>query len=300
MRLVLECGRRIAVHRTTTRTAWFPAEERVVVVCHSGPGAGIFDPDPAATQAGNVRLLSVDRPGYGGSQPLADGACATAASAADDLAAVLDSLGVERAGVVGWSSGGRVALALAARRPDLVERLVVIATGAPDTEVPSIAPGQPDPLDQLRLLPPERAYAELCERLAPLIPEDPWSLEALRLLGADAADEDALRADGVRERLGAMLQAAFAQGARGLAGDIAAYCLRPWGFEPEAVRAETLLLYGSCDQIADPRHGRWWRTRLPSARLEIVPGAGHLLVVPLWSQVLSHLAPERVEELSAA
>ena len=300
MRLVLDCGRRIAVHRTTTRTAWFPAEERVVVLCHSGPGAGSFDPDPTATQASGVRLLSVDRPGYGGSQPLADGACATAASTADDLAAVLDSLGVERAGVVGWSSGGRVALALAARRPDLVERVVVLATGAPDTEVPSIAPGQPDPLDELRRLPPERAVTELCERLDPLIPEDPWSLDALRLLGADSADDSALRADGVRERLGAMLQAAFAQGARGLAGDIAAYCLQPWGFEPEAVRAETLLLYGSRDVIADPRHGHWWQSRLPNARLEVVAGAGHLLVVPLWSRVLSHLAADRVEELSAA
>ena len=300
MRLVLECGRRIAVHRTTTRTAWFPAEERVVVFCHGSPGAGIFDPDPGATQASNVRLLSVDRPGYGGSQPLTDGACATAASAADDLAAVLDSLGVERAGVVGWSAGGRVALALAARRPDLVERVVVLATGAPDAEVPSLAPGEPDPLDELRLLPPERALTELCERLGPLIPEDPCSLDALRLLGADWADEEALRADGVRARLGAMLHAAFAQGARGLAGDIAAYCLRPWGFEPEAVRAETLLLYGSRDVIADPRHGRWWESRLPNARLEIVPGAGHLLVVPTWARVLSHLAQERVEELSAA
>jgi pimeloyl-ACP methyl ester carboxylesterase len=300
MRLVLECGRRIAVHRTMTRTAWFPAEERVIVFCHGSPGAGIFDPDPAATQASNVRLVSVDRPGYGGSQPLADGACATATSAADDLAAVLDSLGVEHAGVVGWSAGGRVALALAARRPDLVDKVVVLATGASDAEVPSLALGEHDPLDQLRLLPPERAFKELCERLAPLIPEDPWSCEAFRLLGADSADEVALRADGVRERLGAMLQAAFAQGARGLAGDIAAYCLRPWGFEPEAVQAETLLLYGSHDVVADPRHGRWWRSRLPNARLEVVPGAGHLIVVPLWSRVLSHLAPECVEELSAA
>ena len=122
MRLVLECGRRIAVHRTTTRTAWFPAEERVVVFCHGSPGAGLFDPDPAATQAGNVRLLSVDRPGYGGSQTLAEGRCATAASAADDLAEVLDSLGVQRAGLIGWSAGGRVALALAARRPGRATR----------------------------------------------------------------------------------------------------------------------------------------------------------------------------------
>jgi pimeloyl-ACP methyl ester carboxylesterase len=300
MRLVLESGRRVAVHRTTTRAAWFPAEERVVVFCHSDPGAGIFDPDPAVTRAWNVRLLSVDRPGYGGSQPVADGARSTVASAADDLAVVLDSLGVERVGVVGWSAGGRVALALAARRPDLVDRVVVLATPAPDAEVQWIAPELRDELEPLRTLTPGQALAELGKRLHMLVPEDPDSPEALRLLGADAADDEALRVDGVRARLGEMLRAAFAQGARGLAADIAGHCLQPWGFEPEEVRAQTLLLYGSRDLTAGPRHGRWWHSRLPDAELEVVPEAGHLLVVPTWSWVLSHVAPDRLEELSAA
>lgn len=300
MRFVLESGRRVAVHRTTTQSAWFPAEsrsrgaeERVIVFCHSAPGAGIFDPDPVETRARNVRLLSVDRPGYGGSHPVAAGAWATVASAADDLAAVIDGLHVEPVGVVGWSAGGRVALALAARRPDLVDRVVVLATPAPDAEVPWIARGPRDVLEGLRALAPEEVHAELGERLGSVIPEDPHSPEALWLLCASSADEAALRADGVHARLGDMLQAAFAQGGRGLAADIAGYCLQPWGFEPEAVQAKTLLLYGSRDPLVDPRHGRWWQSRLPDARLEVVPEAGHLVVVPMWARVLSHLAPDR-------
>jgi pimeloyl-ACP methyl ester carboxylesterase len=300
VRFVLESGRRVAVHRTTTGAAWVPArgrsrgaEERVVVLCHSAPGAGIFDPDPVQTQARNVRLLSVDRPGYGGSHPVAAGAWATVASAADDLAVVLDGLQGERVGVVGWSAGGRVALALAARRPDLVDRVVVLATPAPDAEVPWIGREQRDALERLRGLAPERAHAELGKRLSSVVPEDPHSREALWLLGTGSADDAALRADGVRARLGDMLRAAFVQGTRGLAADIAGYCLQPWGFEPEAVQAETLLLYGSRDPLADPRHGRWWQSRLPDARLEVAPEAGHLLVVPMWHRVLSYLAPSR-------
>jgi pimeloyl-ACP methyl ester carboxylesterase len=300
MRFVLECGRRVAVHRTNTQSAWYPAEkaprgaeERVVVFCHSAPGAGIFDPDPVETRARNVRLLSVDRPGYGGSHPVAAGDWATVASAADDLAAVLDTLYVDRVGVVGWSAGGRVALALAARRPDLVDRVVVLATPAPDSEVPWIARDQRDAFERLRGLPPDVVHAELAERLGAIVPDDPYSAEALWLLGAASADEPALASDGVRIRLGAMLQAAFFQGSRGLAADIAGYCLQPWGFKPEAVEAKTLLLYGSRDPLAGPRHGRWWHSRLPDARLEVVPGAGHLLVVPTWSRVLSFLAPSR-------
>ena len=302
MRFVLQSGRRLAVHRTTTNAAWFPggADERVVVFCHSAPGAGSFDPDPAETRVQNVRLVSVDRPGYGGSDPVLAGEWATVASAADDLATVLVSLSSERVGVVGWSAGGRVALALAARHPDLVDRLVVLATPAPDAEVPWIAPGQRDELERLRGKAPEEAHAELRERLGRVVPEDPYSPEALWLLAAGSADEAALRVDGVQARLGEMLRAAFVQGARGLAADIAGYCLQPWGFEPEAVRAKTLLLYGSRDALADPRHGRWWQSRLPDARLEVVPEAGHMLVVPMWSRVLSHLAPTRERQRSSA
>jgi pimeloyl-ACP methyl ester carboxylesterase len=289
VRFVLQSGRRVAVHRATARGT----DQRIVVFCHSAPGAGSFDPDPVETRRRKVRLLSVDRPGYGGSHPVAAREWATVASAADDLAAVLDALQVERVGVAGWSAGGRVALALAARRPDLVDRLVVLATPAPDSDVPWIAPDERGELEQLRGLAPDEAHAVLGRRLGSAIPEDPSSPEAFWLLGIGPPDEAALRTDGVAARLGEMLRAAFVQGARGLAADIAGYCLHPWGFEPGDVQAKTLLLYGSRDALAEPRHGRWWQSRLPDAHLEVAPGAGHLLVVPLWARVLSHLVPDR-------
>jgi pimeloyl-ACP methyl ester carboxylesterase len=297
MRFVLESGRRIGVHFTRTRALWpdpeGAREHRLVVLCHSAPGAGPFDPDPAETHARDVTLLTVDRPGYGRSDPVTAGSWATVDAAADDIAAVLDCLDAGRAGVVGWSAGGRVALALAARRPDLVGRVVVVATPAPDEEVPWIDPSQRVELERFRTLAPGDAHAELNARLGALVPEDPFSGDALWLLAAVTSDEPALSNPGVRDRLGEMLRAAFAQGTTGLAADIAGYCLQPWGFEPEAVAAKTLLLYGSHDPLAGPRHGRWWRERLPDAHLEIVPGAGHLLLIPMWSRVLSHLTPGR-------
>jgi pimeloyl-ACP methyl ester carboxylesterase len=98
---------------------------------------------------------------------------------------------------------------------------------------------------------------------------------------------------GAGDRLAAMLDAAFAQGLTGLATDLAGYCLRPWGFDVADVRAKTLLLYGSADPIAGPRHGKWWQHHLPDARYEQVPGAGHLVVMPTWARTLAHLAPRR-------
>ena len=299
MRFVLESGRRVAVHVARARATWTrpfegaDGEERFVVFCHSAPGAGGFDPDPALTGQRNVTLISVDRPGYGRSDPVEPGRWSTVGSAADDIAVVLGSMSVDRVGVVGWSAGGRVALALAARRPDLVDRVVVVATPAPDEEVPWLDDDQRVELARLRSASPADAHAELERRLRSLVPADPFSGEALWLLAALTSGEPALADAGVRDRLGHMLRTSFAQGAMGLAADIAGYCLQPWGFEPDDVRARTLLLYGTRDPLAGPKHGRWWRERLPHARLELVPEAGHLLVVPAWARALAHLAPRK-------
>lgn len=282
--ITLTSGRPVSVHTVADGTT-----DRTVVLCHAAPGSGAFDPEPEQTFARGVTLIGVDRPGYGGSAPVID-QWATVASAADDLAEVIERRDTGPVGVAGWSAGGRVALALAARRPDLVERVAVLATPAPDEEVPWIPPEQKAGLAALDGQPPAEVHAALATQLAPIAPTDPYKPCALNLLGAGAADNAALRGGG-RERLGAMLATAFAQGVTGLAADIAGYSLQPWGFEPSEVRSKTLLLYGSQDPIAASRHGRWWQQRLPDARLEMVPQAGHLLVIPMWQRVLSHLAP---------
>lgn len=62
-------------------------------------------------------------------------------------------------------------------------------------------------------------------------------------------------------------------------------------FDLEAVRAKTLLLFGSSDPQTGSKHGRAWQKALPNARLEMVPGGEHDLLEPMWHRVLSHLAP---------
>lgn len=279
-------GRRVAVHYLTEGDT-----ERTLVFCHAAPGSATFDPDPQQTQARGVTLLAVDRPGYGQSDPVSGAAWASVSSAADDVAALLDQLARGPVGVVGWSAGGRVALALAARRPDLVDRVVVLATPAPHEQVPWIPAEQMAGLDQLRGLPADAAHAALSQQLAPLLPHAWHMTDVLPLLGASPADDAALALPEACDRLAGMLEAAFAQGIVGMVGDIAGYCLQPWGFEPNEVQAKTLLLYGSKDPVAGSRHGTWWQKHLPNARLEVVPGAGHLLILPMWHRVLSFLAP---------
>lgn len=284
--VVLASGRKVAVHTLAKGDTG-----RTVVFCHAAPGAGAFDPDPEQTHQRGVTLLAVDRPGYGGSDPVAAGEWASVGSAADDVAVVIERSANGPVGVAGWSAGGRVALALAARHPELVDRVVLLATPAPNEEVQWIPEEHQQAMEQLRGLPADDVRAALMPMFDPMISNGANSEETLSLLGANPADDAALARPGARERLTAMLEAAFRQGVIGMVDEIAGYSLQPWGFEFDAIEAKTLLLYGSKDPVAGSRHGTWWQKRLPNGRLEVVPGAGHLLVLPMWHRVLSHLAP---------
>jgi pimeloyl-ACP methyl ester carboxylesterase len=286
--ILLKSGRRIALHRLAEGNG-----QQIVVFCHAAPGAGNLDPNPEETKKRKITLISVDRPGYGESEPVGGDAWASVAAAADDLVEVLQQLNIGQVGVVGWSAGGRVALALAARRPDLVDRVAILATPAPDEAVPWIPEEQKQGLEALRSLPPSQVHRQLGEQLGQMLPENPSNEDLLSLLGKSPADDGVLAIPGVSDRLASMLKAAYAQGTAGLAADIAGYCLRPWGFEPADVHAKTLCMYGAKDPVAGPRHGTWWQKNLPQARLEMVPDAGHLLVFPMWKRVLSFLAPQR-------
>src|SRR5581483_6874975 len=100
------------------------------LVVHSGtPGCRlqyVRDVDRAERQG--VRMISYDRPGYGGSERLAGRAVA---HCAQDVRAIAAALGIDRLGVWGISGGGPHALACAALLPDLVPAVAVLASPAP-------------------------------------------------------------------------------------------------------------------------------------------------------------------------
>lgn len=281
-------GRTVAVHDLTPDA---PADAPVVLLCHAAPGSGAFDPDPAVTSGRGVRLLAPDRPGYGGSDPVAADGFATVAGAADDLAALLADLGqagqAGPVGVAGWSAGGRVALALAARHPQLVGRVAAIATPAPDEDVPWYGDDNRAMVDALRGRPPADAVASLTATLGSFL--DGADAETLLGLSGVAEADRAVLTPPVRERLRVMLEVATAQGLAGMVADLAGYTLADWGFDPARVAPGALLVYGADDERVPPAHGAWYRDAVPSAELEVVPGVGHLVVVPAWDRVLGHL-----------
>ena len=76
--------------------------------------------------AEHMRVISLEPRGVGRSSPLAKGI--SIADMADDAAALLDHLELERSSVLGFSMGGFVAFELALRHPTKVSRLIAAAT----------------------------------------------------------------------------------------------------------------------------------------------------------------------------
>jgi pimeloyl-ACP methyl ester carboxylesterase len=294
---VLQSGRKVGVAAFGD-----PIAEQVVVFCHSDPGSAIFDPDPLVTNQ-RIRLIAVDRPGYGSTPPLAPGVWPSLDGAADELAEFLRDEEVTAQGLglpdfrsvalVGWSGGGRVALALAARLPDLVSKVALVGTAAPHDEVPWLTQERADTLAHLPQ-DPAAAMASLTGTLegagVGVVPDDEEEPVPLSHLGITRIDVRALTAPGLEDRLQGMLRAAYEQGATGLAGDLIAAAVRPWGFDLSDVAAPVLLVYGEGDPVIDARHGTWYRDHLSRATLETMPGVGRLAIAPAWKRILDFLA----------
>jgi len=250
-----------------------------VLFLGAAPSSRLLDPSPEATGSAGVRLFTVDRPGYGESTPYEAGHAPSWAGLADDLAAVLKELGVAKVSVVGWSNGGIGALAFAARHPEFVARVVVVGSPAPHEEVAWIPEEFQPFLAQLREDPPNAVAA-----LAPVMGATP--ADAVANLGGGVDDERTLGELDNRARLEAMLAEAYRQGGIGVATDIVATNVVPWGFELRDVEAPVTLLYGAGDAIISAAHGEWYASRLPRAKLEVVEGTGHLLPLTHWARVL--------------
>jgi pimeloyl-ACP methyl ester carboxylesterase len=102
--LVFSDGRRLGY------ALWGEPGGTPVLLVGSSPGSRLLCPDLPATLAAGVRLVTVDRPGYGCSDPDPHPGMARWVA---DTGALVDHLRLGRVGLVGWSGGGHFAL----RRP---------------------------------------------------------------------------------------------------------------------------------------------------------------------------------------
>jgi pimeloyl-ACP methyl ester carboxylesterase len=207
--------------------------------------------------------VSYARPSYGGSSPHPG---RTVASAAADVAQIVETLGIARFAVMGASGGGPHALACAAQLPDRVLGAVCLAGLAPFTESEGfdwyagmVSDGA---------LRAAAAGREARVRYAASAEFDEHSFTP--------ADWAALRA--AWASLGADAGRAEAAGPDGLVDDDLAF-VSPWGFDVAQIDAPVLLVQGGQDRVVPPAHAHWLAQHCRASELWWRPRDGHISVL---------------------
>jgi pimeloyl-ACP methyl ester carboxylesterase len=114
-------------------------EGRPVLLVHGFPDSShLWRGQVGALTAAGLRAIVPDMRGFGASDKPDAVEAYRLTRAVADLVAVLDALGVDRAGVVGHDWGAAVAWLLAALHPDRVERLVAMSVGHPAARARSV------------------------------------------------------------------------------------------------------------------------------------------------------------------
>lgn len=246
-----------------------------LLLFHGTPGGRLQAAlgDGAAARAG-VRLVAFSRPGYGGSSDCAT----TLASIATDAAAVADELGVERFGVLGISGGGPFALATAATRPDRVTRAGVVAGVGPLLELDPAAADDP----AVRAALAGDVPTALALQDAAMTGASPTGPAVVVRVGGFVSPE--------------ILEPWTASGRpgipsyRGASRDSLAFSAG-WDVDLEDIVAPVHLWYGDRDHVVGLEHGQWLHTHLPTSRLVVREGAGHLATLMAhWTDILTELA----------
>mgnify|MGYP002776999391 CR=1 FL=1 len=106
---------------------WIDGSGYPIVCLHGHPGSGRSMSVFTQHLSKRFHTIAPDLRGYGQSKTRED---FVMLDHLDDLKGVLDQYGIDRALILGWSLGGIVALELAARFPEKVSGLILIATSA--------------------------------------------------------------------------------------------------------------------------------------------------------------------------
>jgi pimeloyl-ACP methyl ester carboxylesterase len=237
------------------------------------------------TLARTHRVIAIDLPGYGESdRPSPERYGYDYLAFAHTVLEVLDRLELERVSLLGHSMGGGVALTLAARWAERVERLVL--------ECPAI----------YRLELPFYSGLLLKPKLGPLLFGALTRGEMRRQMARQHFKDPSAITDELIDYVWARLHRA--------GGCEAAWAtLRTFASlsnataEPMRVRAPTLLLWGDEDRMIPLSHGKRLARSIPGAELSVVAASGHNVHLERRDQFLRQLTPfledETVRPISA-
>jgi pimeloyl-ACP methyl ester carboxylesterase len=252
----------------------------IPVLAHMGSpnSRHMYRPISADAAARGLRLISYDRPGYGGSSPSPGRSVANCAA---DARAICTALGVDRAAMWGISGGGPHVLACAALLPDLVVAAASLASLAPygAAGLDWFAGMGKDNADDFRLMQEDvtasraKMHDDWEKALATPAEDMAKGMESL-LTPTDAA---ALTGE-LAEYLSWSMKDGLAPGDEGWWEDSVAFS-GPWGLELDQISIPVLVVHGREDMFVPLGHGEWLAAHVPGAEAWLLDNDGHVTLL---------------------
>jgi pimeloyl-ACP methyl ester carboxylesterase len=273
----------VAPQRRMAWSEWGPADGAPVLFSPGAATTGSLGFATAALERLGARLIGVDRPGLGRSDPSPD---RTLLDGAADLRALATALSLERPAIVGFSQGAPLALACAAIG---AVSAVAFVSGTDELAAPAFRSAHP-PMVLQRV---EIAEADPVVAEAQFRGMTPAML--LQMVdGSPEVDLAVYRHPAFAPAFAAAVEEAFVQGPDGFARD-ALLAMRRWPFEPAEIRVPVHLWYGGLDAspLHSPDHGATLARRIPGAACTVIDGAGGAILWTHGAEILAALLEAR-------
>lgn len=260
---------------------------RVVVYHHGFPASG-FEALVARkyTSDFGICIVAIDRPGLGGSDWYSN---RTLADWSQDVALVMDAIGVTDFAVMAVSGGTPSAVALTTGLPHRVKSLTIVSGVAPwglegATEGANFANRAIMKMARKR---PNLAKTTV-RTLAHLWRSVPWMVELWFGVLLPKQDKEIVSNKFVGGTLAKSISQAFEQGIDGVVKEFELLAA-PWEGELEKVKVPVHIWHGTEDTYVPFSMGRILHERIVGSTFHEIPQGGHFMVIPLIREILAEI-----------
>lgn len=270
--------------RLLAHCEWGAPDGEPLLFMHGNPGSRFLIPDPAEATTRGVRLVTVDRPGFGDSTP--SPSFTLRGFAGVDVRGLVDHLGLRRLAVIGFSAGGPAALAIGL---ELEERVSTIGLAA--SVISEVLVSAPEARNVVHREEHDEADAfrrDAAEYQSFADEMDTW----LAPENAPPPDRHVFADLGYHDLFLSSYQFGLSHGVEGAVFDERA-AHGDWDFQLSDISRPVIVWHGTHDPLISRETADYYASHLPNAKLVVWDDEAHLGIFSRWGEALDAISGSR-------
>ena len=244
-------------------------------------------PDDSILARLGIRLIGVDRPGYGMSTRKSG---RSLMDVVDDVMLLSKAMKLERFSVLGFSAGGPYALACAYRFPQIVRRCAIVAPLPPMDHEQGFRALHPVYGRMFQLAGGNESFFRLLMRGFFWFDSQRGPDQFIKELGGlmSTADQAVLSNINLFNSRRDIWGEIRSGGSDRLADEMVTLT-KPWGFRLQSISVPVDIWWGEADGFCAPGVGERMAAMITKAHFRLEPQAGHFMLFSHWQAILQQL-----------